>query len=572
MSAPVEKTPPSPRSSTTLTPSSAASRRGTRRTGRASRVVAFALGVVERDAGDPGHSSCAVRPGIGHWDCTGTLRLHALSDHTLLHLRYLHLIRGSRHRPMHPTSTQKAVGNAREVGDADGTRACDGIDVATEDGCPDIVLDRPAWKNVLDPAIAESSTHSNGRRPTRCAARRAHAATGDDFCAGADWVATNTDGCAAAARPGSIQRRTPLAGAPPDRAASSRCSCPVVCAVRGLGRRPRVPDRARRRLHRRRRDEPLLGAVPRARVHARQRRHVARAAPRRRGPGARSCCCSAARCPAREAADWGLIHRAVPDDELDAAVDDARRRAGRRADGRHRADEAVHPPRARRLARPRRWRPRRCALELSRAAADFKEGLAAFRETRPPGSRAGRGTTARWSSRRSCTRSRTASRRSRSTGPTSSTRSAREMVRELRAAPTPTAEADDDVWIDRRHRATGGRSAPAPTSTEIPDDGRVVYDEPYLSTYAQWEAPQEGTPPFRTMTKPILTAVNGLCCGAGLDCVTTGDIVDRVRPGRVLRSPRQHRPGVGPRDGAAGPGAADATSPCGSPSPAATSA
>ncbi len=27
------------------------------------------------------------------------------------------------------------------------------------------------------------------------------------------------------------------------------------------------------------------------------------------------------------------------------------------------------------------------------------------------------------------------------------------------------------------------------------------------------------------MTKPILTAVNGLCCGAGLDLVTTGDIV-----------------------------------------------
>src|SRR5690606_32100016 len=38
-------------------------------------------------------------------------------------------------------------------------------------------------------------------------------------------------------------------------------------------------------------------------------------------------------------------------------------------------------------------------------------------------------------------------------------------------------------------------------------------------------APQEGTPPFRTMTKPILAAVNGICCGAGLDWVTTSDIV-----------------------------------------------
>ena len=53
----------------------------------------------------------------------------------------------------------------------------------------------------------------------------------------------------------------------------------------------------------------------------------------------------------------------------------------------------------------------------------------------------------------------------------------------------------------------------------------MIYERPYLSTYDQWEAPQEGTPPFRTMAKPVLAAVNGLCCGAGLDWVTTGDIV-----------------------------------------------
>jgi enoyl-CoA hydratase/carnithine racemase len=96
------------------------------------------------------------------------------------------------------------------------------------------------------------------------------------------------------------------------------------------------------------------------------------------------------------------------------------------------------------------------------------------------------------------------------------------MVRELRAA-YAAAEADDEVWI---LLVTGaGRAFCAGADvTEIPDDGRVIYDEPYLSTYAQWEAPQEATPPFRSMTKPILVAVNGLCCGAGLDLVTTGDI------------------------------------------------
>ena len=97
------------------------------------------------------------------------------------------------------------------------------------------------------------------------------------------------------------------------------------------------------------------------------------------------------------------------------------------------------------------------------------------------------------------------------------------MIGELRHA-YAAAEADDDVWIlvvtgQGRAFCTGA------DVTEIPDDGRVVYEEPYLSTYPQWEAPQEGTPPFRSMTKPVLAAINGLCCGAGLDWVTTGDIV-----------------------------------------------
>jgi enoyl-CoA hydratase/carnithine racemase len=98
-----------------------------------------------------------------------------------------------------------------------------------------------------------------------------------------------------------------------------------------------------------------------------------------------------------------------------------------------------------------------------------------------------------------------------------------EMIRELRQA-YAAAEADENVWLII---VTGkGRAFCAGADvTEIPDDGRVIYDEPYLSTYPQWEAPQEGTPPFRTMTKPVLAAINGICCGAGLDWVTTGDIV-----------------------------------------------
>jgi enoyl-CoA hydratase/carnithine racemase len=97
------------------------------------------------------------------------------------------------------------------------------------------------------------------------------------------------------------------------------------------------------------------------------------------------------------------------------------------------------------------------------------------------------------------------------------------MARELREA-YASAEADESVWTVIVTGAGRAFCAGADV-TEIPDDGRVIYDEPYLTTYAQWEAPQEATPPFRTMTKPVLAAVNGLCCGAGLDLVTTGDIV-----------------------------------------------
>jgi len=97
------------------------------------------------------------------------------------------------------------------------------------------------------------------------------------------------------------------------------------------------------------------------------------------------------------------------------------------------------------------------------------------------------------------------------------------MIGELRQA-YADAEADDEVWL-LLVTGTGRAFCTGADVGEIPDDGRVIYEEPYLSTFPQWEAPQEGTPPFRTMTKPIMVAINGICCGAGMDWVTTGDIV-----------------------------------------------
>jgi enoyl-CoA hydratase/carnithine racemase len=97
------------------------------------------------------------------------------------------------------------------------------------------------------------------------------------------------------------------------------------------------------------------------------------------------------------------------------------------------------------------------------------------------------------------------------------------MITELRAA-YAEAENDDRVWL-LIVTGTGRAFCTGADVKAIPGDGKVINERPYLSTYEQWEAPQEGTPPFRTMAKPVLAAINGICCGAGLDWVTTGDIV-----------------------------------------------
>lgn len=98
-----------------------------------------------------------------------------------------------------------------------------------------------------------------------------------------------------------------------------------------------------------------------------------------------------------------------------------------------------------------------------------------------------------------------------------------DMIAELRTA-YRRAEDDDRVWL-LLVTGTGRAFCTGADVKAIPGDGKVINERPYLSTYEQWEAPQEGTPPFRSMAKPVVAAINGLCCGAGLDWVTTADIV-----------------------------------------------
>ena len=91
-------------------------------------------------------------------------------------------------------------------------------------------------------------------------------------------------------------------------------------------------------------------------------------------------------------------------------------------------------------------------------------------------------------------------------------------------------EKDEEVWTiivtgAGRALCSGADVAKVPEAgKEVGLFGVQTRGQPYLGTFWQWEAPQEATPPYRQMSKPIICAVNGVCAGAGLDLVTTCDI------------------------------------------------
>jgi enoyl-CoA hydratase/carnithine racemase len=64
------------------------------------------------------------------------------------------------------------------------------------------------------------------------------------------------------------------------------------------------------------------------------------------------------------------------------------------------------------------------------------------------------------------------------------------------------------------------------STSDDPDWSRGIdrRDEPLLGSFRQWETPQEATPPYLQMTKPVICALNGMTAGAGLDLLTTSDI------------------------------------------------
>jgi 2-(1,2-epoxy-1,2-dihydrophenyl)acetyl-CoA isomerase len=86
---------------------------------------------------------------------------------------------------------------------------------------------------------------------------------------------------------------------------------------------------------------------------------------------------------AKDAADWGLIHRHVSDAELDGAADDlVARLAGGPTVAIGLTKQAIHANQHTTLSQA--MTQELLNVELSSRTGDFKEGLAAFKERRPP--------------------------------------------------------------------------------------------------------------------------------------------------------------------------------------------
>ena len=264
---------------------------------------------------------------------------------------------------------------------SDDATSIDGVLVDAGDGVLTLRLDRPKRKNALDVkaivrivrAIEEASTDES----LRAIAIRS---TSDDFCSGADWVATNTAG-GERPRTGAIQRRTPVQA---HRLIEllTEVQLPVVCAVTGwaagLGCQIALAADFTIATESSKFWEPFLerGFTPDSGATWLLPRLVGVAR-------AKELLLLGRELSGREAQEWGLIYRAVPDGELDVAVDElVARLASAPTVAVGLTKRCIHRGLESTLAAAMEAEAN--ALELSSRSADFKEGLAAFRDRRPP--------------------------------------------------------------------------------------------------------------------------------------------------------------------------------------------
>jgi 2-(1,2-epoxy-1,2-dihydrophenyl)acetyl-CoA isomerase len=260
-------------------------------------------------------------------------------------------------------------------------RMIEGLDVALDGGVLRLGLDRPDKRNaitdVMMAGLIDAVTAAGTDERVRVIVLEGR---GEHFCGGADIVARNADG-SARPRAGSIQRRLPTQA---HRLIPllTEVQTPVVCAVRGwaagigfqlalaadfaiaaddatfwepFGERGFTPDSGATWL-----------------------------LPRRVGETrARELLIFGRKLSGTEAAAWGAIHCAVPRDELDAAVSGiVERLASGPTVALGLTKWLLH--RGAEVALAQQLANEAFALELSSRTEDFREGLTAFKERRPP--------------------------------------------------------------------------------------------------------------------------------------------------------------------------------------------
>ncbi|UMB71127.1 enoyl-CoA hydratase/isomerase family protein [Mycobacterium paraterrae] len=265
--------------------------------------------------------------------------------------------------------------------DAD-SAAKDGTLTASRDGSIlRLVLNRPARRNSLSPSMIALFIEALTSAAIDDSLRAIHIhGAGDDFCSGVDWVATNNR-TGQRPRTGDLVRRVPHAA---NRIIElmHTIHLPVVASVRGIAAglgcnlalaadfTVAADDAVFWEPFAARGFSPDSGStwlLPRLMGLTQAKRMLL----------------LGDKIGAAEAADWGLIYRAVAADDLNHATDELLTRL---ADGPTvalgLAKHAIHYGQHATLAQS--MQQELFDVELSSRTADFKEGLAAFRERRTP--------------------------------------------------------------------------------------------------------------------------------------------------------------------------------------------
>lgn len=264
---------------------------------------------------------------------------------------------------------------SQEVGSADGE-----VTAHRDGAILRLTLDRQGRRNSLSHSMVDALVVALTEAATDDSLRVIHIrGQGDDFCAGADWVATNSGG--QRPRTGDLVRRVPHTS---HRLVEliAAIHLPVVCTVRGwavgLGCNLALAadfavaadDAVFWEPFVTRGFSPDSGStwlLPRLVGLARARRMLL----------------LGEKVTAADAADWGLIHEAVDPAELDGAAEELLARlAAAPTVAIGLAKQAIHYGQHATL--PQTMNQELFSLELSCRTTDFKEGLAAFRERRTP--------------------------------------------------------------------------------------------------------------------------------------------------------------------------------------------